>query len=72
MIIGWIISIIGSIFGAIPLIGFLFGGVFSLAGGIVSLISFISMIFLLVKAFTGATFKIPIIGDVVWNQVNKA
>jgi uncharacterized membrane protein len=71
MVIGWIIGIIGSVFGSIFLIGLLFRGVFSIIGGIVSMVSLISWIFLMVKAYGGATFKIPIIGDVVWSQVNK-
>ncbi len=28
-------------------------------------------LFLVFMAFTGKTFKIPVIGDIVWNQVNK-
>jgi uncharacterized membrane protein len=71
MIVGWVIGIIGTIFGSIWIIGFLFRGIFSLIGGILTLISLLSLLFLMMRAYSGAMFKIPIIGDVVYSQVNK-
>lgn len=59
-----ILCIASLITGWIPFLG-------SMIGSIISIISFISWIFLMVTAFKGQTFKIPVIGDVVWNQINK-
>jgi len=71
MIIGWIVGIIGDIFAIVPLVGGIFGGIFGLVAGIFGLIGLISMIWLIIKAFMQETWKIPVLGDVAWNQVNK-
>ena len=66
-VVGWVLCMITSL----PIIGGLLGiiiGPILFFGGI---FVFISKIFLIFRAYQGATFKIPIIGDVVWSQVNK-
>jgi len=55
------------VFGMLPIIGHLF---FFLQG-IVWVFGFVSWIYLMYMAYKGAEFKIPILGDTVWNQVNK-
>jgi uncharacterized membrane protein len=47
------------------------GFVFGFAGWLLGLVSFASWLFLMYSAFTGKQFKIPVIGDVVWAQINK-
>ena len=39
--------------------------------GLLGFVGFVSWIFLIYKAVKGETFKLPIIGDVVWAQINK-
>ncbi len=38
---------------------------------IIGLISIATWLLLMFKAYSGKTFKLPVIGDVVYNQVNK-
>jgi uncharacterized membrane protein len=62
-VIGWVLGHLVWV----PLIGWLIG----IAAGLVGLLSFVSWIFLMVKAWSGESFKLPVIGDAVWNQINK-
>ena len=71
MVVRWVVILVGNIFTIIPIINFIAALVFGMVGSIIALIWFISMIILIIKAFSGATFKLPIIGDVVWAQINK-
>jgi len=67
----WVIGFITAILGNIWIVGGLFGFAGGLLDSIFWLINIVSLVFLFYKAFTNATFKIPIIGDVAWAQVNK-
>jgi len=67
MVLSWILSALASI----PVLGTILGIIIWPINGLLGLLSLASMIILMVKAYSGATTKIPIIGDVVWNQVNK-
>ncbi|MCL2285921.1 MAG: DUF4870 domain-containing protein [Firmicutes bacterium] len=67
MIVTWVLRLIRSL----PLIGWILGLLVSPAIAIISLLSFVSLVFLVYKAYQGEDFKLPIIGDVVWTQVNK-
>jgi uncharacterized membrane protein len=60
---GWVVGILSHF----PLIGL----VFSFAGWALGVVSFVSWLFLMYSAFSGKQFKIPVIGDVVWAQINK-
>jgi uncharacterized membrane protein len=62
-IVSWVLGI----FAGIPLLGILF----ALVGRLVGLVGFVSWAYLIYMAYRGAMFKLPIIGDVVWAQVNK-
>ena len=55
------------LFGGLPIIGILF----RFLDGAVWLLGLGSWIYLMYMAYKGAEFKIPVLGDVVWNQVNK-
>ncbi len=46
----------------------LFGGLLSWA---VSIIALVLKIFLMYTSYKGQTFKVPVIGDAVWEQINK-
>jgi len=50
---------------------FLIGGLANFLGGIVGFIAFGSWIGLMLMAFKGAKFKIPVLGDAVENYLNK-
>jgi len=58
----WVVNL----FASIPLIGIIFSPIAWLVG----IVGFLSFVFLAFKAFTGDTFKLPIIGDIAWNQIN--
>ena len=62
-VLGWALRILAGI----PLLGLLIGVV----AWAVGVISFASWVLLIVMAVKGETFKLPVIGDVVWAQVNK-
>lgn len=62
-VLGWVLNV----FSHVPLLGFFTGVVASVVG----LVSFVSWIYLMYMAFKGNTYKLPVIGDVVWNQINK-
>jgi len=64
----WIINFVL----VLPIIGWIIGLVVSPILFLGVLLNFGSKIFLIFKAYKGETFKIPIIGDVVWSQVHKS
>jgi len=64
------LSVLGWVFGiltGIPLLGL----IFTLAVRLTGLLSFASMVYLAIMAYKNNMFKIPVIGEVVWNQINK-
>ena len=71
----WIvISTVGfvtSIITGIPLIGLVFRIALSPVDWLLRLVLIGSKIFLMFRAVTGSTFKLPFVGDVAWSQVNK-
>lgn len=62
-----VLNFIVNIFCGIPIIGFI-AGLVSWALGI---ITFVSIVYLAYMAFQGKMFKIPYIGDTVWEKINK-
>ena len=70
-IVGWVVSFIAGIFGAIPVIGTLFGLPLSVIVWAVGALTLVTRLILMWKAFTGKECKIPMIGDVAWAQTNK-
>lgn len=66
-----IVDLIAGMFGLLPVIGGFLGGLISIVSIIGAIISLISLIILIVKALNGETFKIPMLGDIVWAQVAK-
>ena len=67
MITSWVLGV----FTSIPIIGLILGLVINPVLWLGGILTFVSWAFLMFKAYSGATFKIPVIGDVVWTQVNK-
>jgi uncharacterized membrane protein len=59
----WVLSI----FTGIPLLGF----IFRIASNLVGIIGFVSWAYLIFTAYKSTVFKLPVIGDVVWAQINK-
>jgi len=62
-----VVRFVLGIFTVLPVVGVLF----NFLGGIVMLLCVVSWIYLMYMAYKGAEFKIPVLGDVVWNQINK-
>lgn len=62
-VLGWVLRMLRHI----PLISLLASPV----AWAIGVISFFSLIWLALSALKGRTFKLPIIGDVVWAQINK-
>ena len=61
------VNLVLRILGGLPLLG----GLFVFVNGLVGLLGLVSWVYLMYMAYKGAEFKIPILGDVVWSQVNK-
>ena len=70
-IVGWGLAFMTSILSNIWIIGPLIGWVLGAVYFVGVLIFLASKIFLIWKAYQGATYKIPIFGEVAWAQVNK-
>ena len=60
-IVSWLV---GLLFGGIPVIGWLLVQA-------IRLIIFASWVFLMYMAYKGTDFKVPVIGEVAWKQINK-
>jgi len=67
----WIIFWVVGLITGLPLIGWLIGIVVWPVMLIWRLVLVGSKLFLMFKAATGSQFKLPFVGDVAWNQVNK-
>jgi uncharacterized membrane protein len=59
----WIVGFLSGI----PLLGLLFGIVSWLLG----ILAFVSWVYLMYMAYKGNSFRIPVLGDAVWNQINQ-
>ena len=66
-IIYWVLGF----FSRIWLIGWFLGFMLSPVTAVLSFVAFISWAILLYKAYQGENFKLPIVGDIVWSQINK-
>jgi len=67
LILRWAISLLTGI----PFLGWILGIVLFPLSIAIGIVGFASWILLMFKASQGEMFKIPIIGDVVWSQINK-
>ena len=71
MVAGWVLTAVGGLLGWIPLIGTLVNLVLGLVGGLISLVYIVSKVYLIYKAYQSDMYKVPIIGEAVWKQINK-
>jgi len=67
MVASWMLVIIRSL----PLVGWILSIIITPLLAIGTFVVIGSAIFLMYKAFGNETFKLPVIGDVVWSQINK-
>lgn len=67
MIVIWVLRFIATF----PFIGWILGIVIIPVVTVLGLIAFGSWVFLMYKAHQGEMFKLPIVGDVAWAQINK-
>jgi len=58
-ILGW--------FSWVPVLNLLTG----LAAGIIGFVAFLAWLYLMLSAYKGQAVKIPILGDICWDQVDK-
>ena len=70
-VIRWVVGLIVSIITGLPLIGGLLGFAMSPVFWVWGLILITSKVFLMLRAVLGHEFRLPYVGDVVWNQINK-
>ncbi|MBI4744413.1 MAG: DUF4870 domain-containing protein [Actinobacteria bacterium] len=66
--VGWFVIYIGifiitSIAGAVPYLGFIFNVIMGLVNLVIGLGAFVLWIFMMVKAYNGEKYKLPLIGD---------
>jgi len=71
MVVGWVLNFLAAVLGSIPLIGLLFSIVLSPVLWLGGILYWVSKVYLIFKAVQNVTYKIPIIGEVVWNQINR-
>ena len=71
MVVTWVLTAVSSLISWIPIIGWVTGGLFGIVFSLGGLLYIGSKIFLFIQAYSQKTWKIPIIGDVCWSQVNK-
>ena len=67
----WILYWIVGLISGLPIIGFILGIVLIPLVWIWRLLFVSSRIFLVFQALIGRTFKLPFVGEVVWNQIHK-
>jgi len=67
----WIVFWVVGLLGGLPLIGWLLGFVLFPVRWAWRLLFIASKLFLILRAFLGHEFKLPFVGDVAANQVNK-
>jgi len=66
------VNILVSILGAIPFLGWIIGGLLGwLLPTAIGLLSFGAWIYLMYTAYKGQKFKLPIVGDIVEQQIEK-
>ena len=71
MVGSWVLTLLSSIFGGLPLLGTLLGWLFSAIFSLGVILYIGSKIYLIIKALQTELYKLPIIGEVVWAQVSK-
>ncbi|MCL2217365.1 MAG: DUF4870 domain-containing protein [Defluviitaleaceae bacterium] len=70
-VVWWVLSVAVGLFSGLFIIGVLFGVFRAFISAIFWFLNIASTILLIYKAYTGTAFKIPIIGNVAWGQINK-
>ena len=70
-VVRWGLNFIMELFSGIPLISTLLALVISPVLFILLLVWIGTMLYMMYKAYNGAMFKLPIVGEVVWSQINK-
>jgi uncharacterized membrane protein len=65
-----VIALLTSILGFLSRI-FLIGFLFSMVGTIIGILAFILWVYLIFMAYRGQAVKLPILGDICWEQVHK-
>ena len=66
-IVTWVLRLVANL----PIIGWILGIPITLILTIIGLVTFASWVFLMYKGYKGETYKLPIVGDIVWAQINK-
>jgi len=67
----WIIFWVVAMVTGLPFIGFLLSIVLWPVNLVWRLVLVASKVYLMFRAASGSEFKLPFVGDVAWNQVNK-
>ena len=70
-VIRWGLGFILSLFGWIPVAGWLLGLVMHPVFWAWGAVLLITKLYLMLRAYNGAAFKLPFVGDVAWAQVYK-
>jgi len=70
-VIFWVVGFVASFVTGLPIIGLLFSLVLLPVNWVWRLVLIGSKLYLMFRAAQGSEFKLPFVGDVAWNQVNK-
>ncbi len=70
-VLSWGIGILITIVKVVPVIGGIFAMIFGLVNSLLGLVTLVAWAYLTYTSYKGQTFKVPIIGDIIWSKVNK-
>ena len=65
------LDLLGGIIGIIPLLGWAVAFIIGLIVKLIGLVGVVAWLWLMYSSWKGREFRVPIIGDIVWAQVNK-
>ncbi len=65
VVVSGIMSILIAIVRLVPFLG-------GLVGWALGVVTTLTMVYLIIQALAGKEFKVPVVGEVAWNQIHKA
>jgi len=66
-IVMWVLGLLA----IIPVLGWILGWLFGLVGWLLGVAGFIVWLYLMITAYKGQAVKLPVLGDICWDQVHK-
>lgn len=70
-ILSFVVNLLNNMLSVIPVIGIISGMILTIVLFALNIGSIILWVYLMYTSWQGKTFKVPIIGDIVWDKVNS-